>query len=373
MEIINWKDENIILFRTICCSISMFCCFLLMVVYFILCFQVKFNVCTKNEGDDAKSLLDNEMSLEDEQKNENKNKKGKIGLGSNFMFLLTVSNFFGSFFEFLFYFYYINFKKEGNYNNSNLCQLYNDINSNKNCSLFALAHNFFDLFTICWISMLTLLFYRSTNLSNEMLYHDTKYLIIGFIFSISSCLIFCAIPYATGSYGFARFYCSFRYYDEIYQDCTFKKEDDIDKIWRYSFVGVSTINSLFNIYCLFKTYKFYSKKLKIIKNQNKNEYKLMIIYVWVFRIFPIVLIISRLFKGLSRIIIDNVNNGTFSTVIQYFNGFLFASNGIFDSLACIFFFRGVFWCCNSSNAERSISGDKEYSDLNDLGNDIRED
>ena len=346
----------------------MFCCFLLMVVYFILCFQVKFNVCTKNEGDDSKSLLDNEMSLEDEQKNENNNKKGKIGLGSNFMFLLTVSNFFGSFFEFLFYFYYINFKIEGNYNNNNLCQLYGDINSNKNCSLFALAHNFFDLFTICWISMLTLLFYRSTNLSNEMLYHDTKYLIIGFIFSVSSCLIFCVIPYATGSYGFARFYCSFRYRE--YKD---EEEKLSTFIYRLSFIVFTVLNNLFNAFCLIKTFRYYSKKLALIKKKNKKEYKLMLIYVWVFRIFPIVLLISRFFKGISRVIIERLDGEgqAVKSVIEYINAFLFASNGIFDSIACIFFFKGVFWCCSSKSMTQT-SSEEICSDMDYLGSELND-
>lgn len=237
--------------------------------------------------------------------------------------------------------------------------------NNTICSLFGFAHNFFDLFTVCWITMLTLLFYKSTNLSNEMLYQDTKYLIIGFLYSFILCLIFCGLPFITSNYGFAKYYCSFRY-NENYDNVNQKSETALTTFWRYSFAFITALNNIFNALCLFKTNSFYSRKLKIVKNQNRNEYKLMLIYVWVFRIFPIVLLISRAFKAMSRLIEMSFDNENFNNLVQYFNAFFFASNGIFDSLACIFFFRGVFWCCFSNNAEDNLSEEKEGSDLNDL-------
>ena len=130
---------------------------------------------------------------------------------------------------------------------------------------------------------------------------------------------------------------------------------------------------MFNVFCLIKTFLFYSKKLKLIEKQNKNEYKLMLIYVWVFRIFPIVLIISRFFKGLSRVIIEKLNSSaTAEKIIEGINGFLFASNGIFDSIACIFFFRGVFWCCSNNQLTHTTSEDKA-SAMDYLGSDLAED
>ena len=91
------------------------------------------------------------------------------------------------------------------------------------------------------------------------------------------------------------------------EDYTILDEKGLNKFWRYSFVGVTFIGNALNVLWLFLTTKFYSKKLAIIKKQNKNEYKLMLIYVWVFRIFPIVLVISRIFKGLSRIVVEKFN------------------------------------------------------------------
>ena len=376
-RLIGNKDETIILLRSIFCSISFSFCFILMVVYFILCLQVKCNILVKNKNRDSNAFTD-DASTEGKKKNKKANKeKKKIGLGSNFMFLLTISNFFGSLFEFLFYFYYIHMvdevKKE-----CNECildkEIYKRINEDGKCRLFGFAHNFFDLFAVCWTIMLTLLFYRSTDLSNEMLYKDTKYLLIGFLFSFLLCFFFCAIPYMTKSFGFARYYCSFKY-REMNEDYSILDEKGLNKFWRYSFVGVTFIGNALNVLWLFLTTKFYSKKLAIIKKQNKNEYKLMLIYVWVFRIFPIVLVISRIFKGLSRIVVEKFDaSENAENIIEYINAFLFASNGIFCSIACIFFFKGVFWCCWPDTLSNSLSEeDKECSDMNYLGSDLTED
>lgn len=370
-ELIRENDEKIILARSIFCIISFSCCFILIFVYFILCLQMKCGICTRNKND-SKDFLESDTSSE-EGKKKNNNNKGKIGLGSNFMFLLTISNFFGSIFEFLFYFYYKDMKQKTNGNEA-LLKLYKDINEDTKCLFLGFAHNFFDLFAVCWTTMLTILFYSSTNLSNEMLYKDKKYLIIGFAFSTIICFIFCIIPLILKSYGFARYYCSFKY-NEIDDNYEVQDEKTLTKFWRYSFVGITFLGNAFNVLCLIKTNKFYSKKLLYIKKQNKKEYKLMLIYVWVFRIFPIVLVISRIFKGFSRIMVEYFSvDETFEDIIEYMNAFLFASNGIFDSIACLFFFRGVFLCCWPDSISDSISEeDKECADMNYFGSEITDD
>ena len=376
-EVFVGEYDNInILTRTILCSVSYICCLILIVIYFVLCLQVKFNVCTKKKDIDKVSndLLDDDS---EENKEKNKKEKGKIGLGSNFMFFLTISNFFGSIFESLFYFYYIKQvakirEEKGEKIDYQNGLIFKRINESKGCQWFGFAHNFFDLFTVCWTSMLTLLFYKSTNLSSEMLYKDTKYLIIGFIYSITVCGIFCGIPMMKeGNYGFARFYCSFKYenVDCNENNCSSSKEVPIAQFWRYCFVVVAIINNLFNVFCLIKTSRFYSKKLDIIKKQNKKEYEVMRRFVWVFRIFPIVLISSRLYKAISRIVSDNVHIEIVKYIMEYINGFFFASNGIIDSLACILFFRGVLWCCTSDTRSNTIDEDdeKKESKMNDIG------
>ena len=369
------NDEHIILARSIFCAFSLVCCLFLMIVYIILCLQVKFNICIKNGNNNSNDKIENDYSSDigtNKGKNNNNKNNKKIGLGSNYMFLLTVSNFFGSLFEFLFYFYYKK-KIEENKDEVNINKIYKNINDDGVCHFFGFFHNFWDLSAVCWTTMLTLLFYRSTNLSNEMLYQDKKYLAIGFIYCLVSCLIFCIIPYIIGNYGFAIYYCSFRYM-EFNDSDELQPEKIYSKAFRWSFVIFTGLNNIFNAYCLIRTYQYYSKKLAIIKKQNKKEYKLMLIYVWVFRIFPIVLLISRIFKGISRIIIEKLDvkkSPTITNIIQYINAFLFASNGIFDSIACIFFFKGVFWCC-SSNSLSKTSSEEKGSDLDYLGSEVTE-
>ena len=341
------NDKTIILTRSIFCSLSFVSCLVLIIIYVIYCLQVKFNLCKKKEEEESNDLVENEISSDDGNKI-NDNKKAKIGLGSNFMFFLTLSNFLGAISEFAFYFYYMNIINNDKNKNKSSLQIYQTINNDSKCHIFGFFHNFFDLIAVCWTTMLTLLFYRSTNLSHKMLYDDNKYLLIGFLYSILSCIILCVIPIFTNSFGFARYYCSFRY-SEI-KDNKILEEKLINRLWRYSYILVTFINSLFNVIWLLKTKSFYSKKLEIVKKQNIKQYKFMLIYVWVFRIFPIILILSRFFKGFKRIVLEQFDVGEiFGNILEYINAFLFASNGIFDSIACIFFFRGVFWCCDSNN------------------------
>ena len=363
-------DKKIILFRCIFCCISFTCCFFLMIIYFILILQAKFNLCKKKNNDnkennDIDSITDSNNS---EIPNAEK-KKNKIGLGSNFMFLLNLSNLLSSLFEILFYFYYIDIIDKYDISENNQSEIYREMNEGYTCTFYGFAHNIFDLFSVCWTTMLTLLFYRSTNLSHEMLYKDKKYLIIGFIYSILLCLIFCGLPIATDSYGFSRYYCSYKY-DDFDEKGNHIEESSATIGWRYSFAIVTFANNFANVIWLFKTNNYYSKKLKLIKNQNKNEYKIMRKIVWIFRIFPIVLIISRLSKGMTRTMIEYLKvSPTLEAVIQYFNGFFFASTGIFDSIACTFFFSGVFWCCETNSISENLTSDnKEYSDLDLIEN-----
>ena len=359
-------DENIIFVRSIFCIVSLACCLFLMIVYIILCLQRKFNICNKNENRSSNNSIENDYSSIDNNKGKKNNNKRKIGLGSNFMFLLTISNFFGSLFEFFFYFYYkkmLELKDYVRYSNKH----YKAINEDIGCIFFGFAHNFWDLSSVCWTTMLTLLFYRSTNLSNEMLYKGKKYLLIGFIYWILSCIIFCGLPFISDNYGFARFYCSFKYveFEENNDKIEIGEEKISTIVYRWLFVSFIAINNLFNAYCLLKTFQYYSKKLTLIKKQNKKEYNLMLIYVWVFRIFPIVLLISRIFKGISRIVIEKIDGeGNVVNAVEYINAFLFASNGIFDSIACILFFRGVFVCCPSNSL--TTSSEEKSSNMNSL-------
>ena len=103
-----------------------------------------------------------------------------------------------------------------------------------------------------------------------------------------------------------------------------------------------------------------------MKKQDKNEYKSFIIFVWVFRLLPIVIIITRLYRFFSRVVIEiiyksnNENNETSIYIMEYINSFMYSSNGIIISLVSLLFFRGIFTCCSSEKTKEII---KNYENI----------
>ena len=200
---------NIIISRCIFGFISWIFCLVLIIVYIIHIFQVKYKLCQKKSlsDEDTAEFALNESFDYNSSINLGIN-EAKIGLGSHFMFFLAISNFLGAFFDSFFYFYY-----------KNTIKTFIEINNSQICKLLGLSHNFFQLYFVCWTSMLGLLFYRSTNSSNNMNKKSKRYIIIGFLYSTVICIIISLIPYITeDNYCFNRFYCSFRYYHDIETD-----------------------------------------------------------------------------------------------------------------------------------------------------------
>ena len=176
-------------------------------------------------------------------------------------------------------------------------------------------------------------------------------------------MIFSLVPYITGdNYGFNRFYCTFRFYHDIDKDGKGSIRTETN-IWNYSSMLITFINIVFHLFCLVKTHRFYSDKLKILKQQDKDKYKSLIIFVWVFRLYPIVIIITRSYRVIARVIVEVVNKATneneesSTNIIEYINGFIYSSNGIIISLASILFFRGIFTCCSSETIKEKINND----------------
>ena len=132
---------------------------------------------------------------------------------------------------------------------------------------------------------------------------------------------------------------------------------------------ITLLNTLFDLICLIITINFYSKKLMEIKGQNEKEYKSIKIYVRVFSSFAIVLIITRVYKWILRILIENLSlDKTLENIMEYIDAILFASDGIINSVACLFFFKSTFACCKSNYEIVNIEPDFPGLDLYDLGN-----
>lgn len=328
------------LLKEISASITIFFCFILIVTYFISFLQVKFDILIKKDlsnevSRDTRCSQNSFLEKSGLSVKENEKQTKKIGLGSHFMLLLILSQFFGGIVELIYLLIDEDYRTGDNEDEKLECQL------------FGFFHNFFDLSSVCWTTMLTYLFYKSTNLSSEILYNDTKYLVIGFLYWFFSCFIFVVIPLIEKEYGFSSSYCAFRRKK--------KGEKGIELlIWILSFIIIVLINNIYNCICLYKTTKFYSAKLKVLKNQNEKEYNLVYIYVKVFQIFPIVLVITRIFKSVSVFLLIALGDeDLISKIFIYLNGFSFNINGALNSLACIYFFRGVFWCCFSTPDNKS--------------------
>ena len=104
--LIHSTDLNIIICRCVFCFISWLSCLLLISIYFMLILKVKFNFFQKNtesEKDKANNIL-NDSSINYSRNDSEINNNNEIGLGSHFIFILTVSNFFGVFLNLFFIF-----------------------------------------------------------------------------------------------------------------------------------------------------------------------------------------------------------------------------------------------------------------------------
>lgn len=340
---------NVIHTRIVTSSISLFACFALIIIYIILCLQVKCNILVKKEGKKEKNYECRNSFIEHSglKKDMDKSHKKKIGLGSHYMFHLIISNFIGEIFEFAFVFYYKHFREA--YPSS----VEKKIDNSKLCVLFGFSHNFFDILSICWTTMLSLLFYSSTKITSEMFFKDTKFLLIGFAYGLSTCFICCVIPLWFKLYGFADTYCSFK----------LGKSDVILFGFKLFTLLVIVANSIYNVFAFYKTSKYYWKKLGILKKQNQKEYRLVKKFVFVFLTFPGALVVIRLFKLINTIIVENYNDKEYKRIViafSYLNDVSFNLNGFINAFACIFFFRGVLWCCSSSKNNKEDEKNENF-------------
>ena len=313
------SQKQIIIARMICSIISLVFCFIMIIIYIALCFQVR-----RNKKRSSQSIVPSERSEYDNDFNATAPRK--IGIGSHFMFFLILSNFCGGILPIIFYAFYYN--KSGKKENG--------------CIALGFLHNIFDLYAVCWTSNIVKLFKASTQVTEFLPGEEKKRFLFGLLYSTICSFLFTVIPFASKDpYSDAETHCSFNYTDNY----------PYNYIWNTIFTVVVFANLCYNVYGLFVVQRYYSKKLKLLKNSSP-EYPVIKIYVSVFRIFPIVLVISRVLKGLSRIIemILNiaskeskpVNQNLAVTIFSFAGSIFFCLNGFFNSLICFYFFRGVF-------------------------------
>ncbi len=251
-----------------------------------------------------------------------KNAFQDLGLGTNFMLMLNISRFFSSISEIVFCYYILKnniTSKNGSFDRSPFCQT------------IAFFRNYSELTSICCITILTYLFYQSTN---EMIFdseRQTKQFIYGILYSFLFPLLFILPPLFTEKFSFIKTRCSF--------------ESKISCLHIIFYIFI-IINVIFQLVFLFISFCYYNSKINYIKESNKNRDKLLYISVWIFLLFPIYLIISFFLKLINRIEKDNM-------IFLMISEIMLAFSGVVDSIICLILIRSVFECCKNKDNEKS--------------------
>lgn len=317
----TFYNNTSLIFRRCIYSITSICfCFFIIILYLILCIQV-FRRRRKTRGSVFhKSITSSEPEIQAPQ--------DKIGLGSHFMFSLIISDLLCSIIPILFYIL-TSSKKE---DEASLLSFLKTLP----CKVLGFFHNYLDLMSVCWTTVLMNLFYKSTFTVEFRPGEEKKSYVKGFLYSIVSPLCLTVPAFIWDVYGFADTHCSLNDFD-----------DSLEKnVFKYMIAAFFGVNLIVNLAQLVRVIHHYRKRLKIFKGKHTKEYKVILLYVIIFYCFPIYLIVSRVFKGLNREI--NQRGGSIFTGLKEIGSILTCLNGGFNSLLCCYFFRGVYTCkcCN---------------------------
>ena len=259
----------------------------------------------------------------------NQNSKG-FGLGSHAMFFLILTNLLWSINS---VFCCLLYPKGFSFLLDNYLTL---------CPVHGFLHNYFDLASIGWTTVISYLFYSSMKAAAFNPNEEKKKLIQGSIFSFGFPIMICLGPFYSSSYGPTGSYCSINRLNE----------SKYDTMWGWVLQAYSFICIIYCFVAVIKVSMFYHKKLILVKEHNLQEYKSLRKYVYIFLLFPIVLSLSRILK-LVNFALKKYNNNVEQTGAAYVYAITFSLNGFFNSLLCLFFFRRAIMCCKGN--ERTLS------------------
>ena len=211
------------------------------------------------------------------------------------------------------------------------------------CPMHGFLHNYLDLASIGWTTVISFLFFSSMKASALNLNEGKKKLIQGSIFSFGFPMLICLTPFYSSSYGPSGSYCSINRLNEKSQDI----------VWGWVIQVYPILCILYCFFAVIKVSMFYHKKLKMLKEHNIQEYKSLRKYVYIFLLFPIVLSLSRILKFLN-FGLKKLNNNIEQTGAAYVYAISFSLNGLFNSMLCFFFFRKAILCCKGNERTSSI-------------------
>ena len=324
--------------KTVCSFISFFSCSFIIYLYI----RLYINILKKKEKKFFDYILNSNNN--DDYFISTNSQRNKIGLGNHFFFYLIIGNFFGSFFEGIF---------------TKFFKTSDDIEDNSTCIFFAVMHNLFDIWNVCWTTMITFLFFQTSKSHIKKVdINEIKLKKIGFIYLLFSIIIITIFPLIINPkkyYGNADIYCSFKLTDK-------------ENIFNLLLILLIFGNLIINIYFLYKSQNFYSKKLLLLKAQNNIiEFKVVRIVKYILITFIFILAFSRIFKGLSRIGISgkygkyDIDLPDWITIIfLYLGTIMFSLTGFFNALISVYFFRSVL-CCNRNYHHKIIDEENQIN------------
>lgn len=338
------KTQNVVLTRLICSIISLVSCLIIIVLYLILWFKNITTLKSKrisnaevNVNSSVNSSFQRSGSISSGE-GSTKQKTIGFGLGSHAMFFLVFSNLLWCI------------------NSIISCALYPNgflhilDNYLTPCPIHGFLHNYLDLCSIGWTTVISKLFLQSTKTAVYTQGDGRKQFIFGLIFSFGLPMLITLAPFYSSSYGPSGAYCSFNRL----------QFNDMTEIWSWVVQVYPICCILYCSFAIIKVTSYYRGKLKLIKLSNREEYKALRWYVLVFFLFPIFLSLSRLVK-LVNYSLEHVLKKEHNAMNHVY-GVIYCLNGFFNSLLCLFFFRKGLECCKKSERPGRSSINK-YSEL----------
>lgn len=340
------QTESLVLTRLICSVISLASCVAIIIIYGILwlqskCYKVKTKKRISNGNSSNNQSFQRSLSSSSEKKTKESKKlssqKG-FGLGSHAMFFLVFSNLLWCIIAII----SCTFYPKG--------FLFILDNYNTLCPLFGFFHNYFDLCSIGWTTIISFLFLSSTKSKAYTQGEERKTFILGIIISFGVPLFITLGPFYSSSYGPSGAYCSF---DKV-------NPTTMTQVWSIAVQIYPVICIIYCCYAIIRVTCFYSGKLKLVKEHNKQEYSVLKWYVFIFILFPVFLSLSRLIK-LINWSVEKILGKEDYIVILYFYSITYCLNGFFNSFLCLFFFRRVLkcGCCGSERKTGRTESENE--------------
>jgi hypothetical protein len=340
------EETTLILIRFICSIVSMLFCSVIIILY--LCLFI-YNSKSNNQinrfnSSKEKNVLSSQLTLPAKKVKQN-TKQGKV---IHFIFLLTLSNFLFGLTNIWIYVSYRN-------------NFLDKTNKSLQCSLLAFLSCFFDLSSLCWITSLAKLFFSSTIHTEYSPYKEKRLVICYSFYSIMFPFLIACIPLINVSYSFVGTHCALDY-------------GNCDIITRRIMIGVNLVFIGYNLIDqtvkMYKISKFYKEKKFITKINSDDKASSIKWYIIIFTIFPIYLILSRGIIGFNNLLLiktELIGDLGFK-VFNYLGSILSCLNGTFTVILCLYFFKSVLCCGNTSennNAEMK-STSEDGDDTNDI-------